>query len=278
MDRTTATPPDPTGLDHTGLDHTGLDHTGLVDRQFGERAAAYIASAVHAAGEDLHALAALAAETPDARVLDLGCGGGHVAYAVAPVVQQVVAYDLSPAMLDAVAAEAGRRGLANITVRQGCASQLPFADAGFDLVISRFSAHHWPDLSAGLTEAARVLRPGGRAVFVDVIAPPSAPLDSFLQTIEMLRDPSHGRNYSMAEWRRALEAAGLPCMSARTARLRMAFADWIARMQTPAPSADAIRALQTGASAEVRRHFGLEADGSFTLDTGFFQGLRAGSV
>src|SRR6185312_8172905 len=70
-------------------------HEAVVGGQFGSRAAAYLTSAVHAQGRDLEALAALAHGRSEARVLDLGCGGGHVSFAVAPHVGEVVAYDLS---------------------------------------------------------------------------------------------------------------------------------------------------------------------------------------
>ena len=100
-------------------------HEALVGGQFGARADAYLNSAVHAQGVDLQALAALAREQPDARVLDLGCGGGHVTFHVAPHVREVVAYDLSPEMLDVVDRAAKERGLGNVTTKQGLAESLP---------------------------------------------------------------------------------------------------------------------------------------------------------
>src|SRR6185437_12969138 len=134
------------------------------------------------------------------RALDLGCGGGHVSFAVAPHVCEVVAYDLSAEMLAVVATAAHERGLRNLATQQGVAERLPFADASFDYVFSRWSAHHWRDLEAGLREAARVLKPGGTAVFIDTATPAQALLDTFLQAIELLRDPSHVRDYSQVEW------------------------------------------------------------------------------
>src|SRR6202034_3488194 len=101
------------------MSNTGKSHETLVAAQFGPRAAAYVASVTHSQGEDLAQLAAMVAGQDQPRVLDLGCGGGHAAFAVAPVARGVVAYDLSQDMLDAVAAEARRRGLGNIATRQG---------------------------------------------------------------------------------------------------------------------------------------------------------------
>lgn len=243
----------------------------VVGAQFGERASAYLASAVHARGADLEALVALAGERPGARVLDLGCGGGHVTLNAAPLAAEVVAYDLSPEMLAVTAAAARERGLANVRTEQGVVEALPFADASFDIVLSRFSAHHWRDLGAALAEARRVLRPGGVAGFVDPVAPPSAAADTFLQTIEMLRDHSHVRDYSTAEWLGALARAGFDAREEAHFPLRLDFAAWVARMRTPAPLVAAIRALQASVAEEVAATLATEADGSFVLDVALFR-------
>jgi ubiquinone/menaquinone biosynthesis C-methylase UbiE len=71
-------------------------------------------------------------------VLDLGCGAGHASFTAAQQVAQVTAYDLSSQMLEVVA-EAAKRRAGNIDA-QGYAESLPFADASFDVVISRYSA------------------------------------------------------------------------------------------------------------------------------------------
>ncbi len=249
------------------------DTSGLNDRiarQFGPRAADYVASAVHAGGEDLHQLAAVAQAVRPNRALDMGCGGGHVAYALAPWAGRVVAFDLLDDMLAEVRAEAQRRSLANLETRQGSVEDLPFEGQGFDLAASRYSAHHWRDLGAGLAEARRVLRVGGTAVFMDVVAPESVLADTALQTVELLRDPSHVRDYSVREWQAALTGAGFRVDSVMPRRLRLDFATWVRRMRTPDTHAAAIRSLQTLVPGAVRRHFEIEDDGSFTIDTATF--------
>lgn len=238
----------------------------LVAQQFGPQANAYVTSAVHARGDDLEALATLLDGQTGARVLDLGCGGGHVSFTAAPKVREVVAYDLSTHMLAAVTAEAATRGLSNISTVEGVAESLPFGDASFDFVVSRYSAHHWHDLDAGLAQARRVASQG-RAIFMDVVAPEHPLLDSFLQTLEMLRDPSHVRDYSVTQWRLAAEAAGFRVEEVVRRRLRLDFASWVARIRTPEAHVAAIRSLQASAALEVRRHFEIEEDGTFTVDT-----------
>ncbi|MFT3761483.1 MAG: methyltransferase domain-containing protein [Pseudoxanthomonas sp.] len=241
-------------------------HEALVDRQFGERADAYLRSAVHAQGEEFAELREAVAKVADARVLDLGCGAGHVSFNVAPMVTEVVAYDLSAQMLDVVARSAAERGLGNVRTRQGVAESLPFADGEFDFVFSRYSAHHWRDVGRALREVRRVLKPSGAACFIDVAAPGLALLDTHLQAVEVLRDGSHVRDYSPAEWARLAGEAGLAATASRRQRLRLDFASWIERMRTPQVFVQAIRALQQGASGDVRGYFEIADDGSFSTD------------
>src|SRR5262249_19595016 len=188
---------------------TNPSHEQLLNRQFGVRAEAYVESAVHASGADLVRISEIASRERPIDVLDLGCGGGHVTYAVAPHSGRVVACDLSEEMLTAVSNEAARRGLRNVELRRGRAEALPFDAESFDLVISRFSAHHWLDWEQGLRESRRVLRPRATLVIVDVVAPAAAVLDTHLQAVELFRDPSHVRDYRVAEWVAALERAGV---------------------------------------------------------------------
>src|SRR5437660_6227038 len=249
-------------------------HEALVGRQFGTRASAYLSSAVHAQGADLESLAALVEEDSGAQVLDLGCGAGRSTFAAPPRAKSVVAYDLSSDMLAVVARAARDRGLDNITTRQGVAEHLPFPDASLDRVLSRYSAHHWRDFDAGLREAARVLRPGGIAGFVDAVSPGAPLLDTYLQGIELLRDLSHVRDYSRAEWEAALVRAGLTPTSVTPHRVRLEFAVWIERMKTPKLQAEAIRAIQAAMSEPVARHFDIGPDGSFTLDVVLFQATK----
>lgn len=241
-------------------------HDANVRRQFGPQAAGYVASRVHASGEDLDRIEERAAQAHPRHALDLGAGGGHVAYRLARHAEKVTACDLSEEMLAAIAAVARSQDLANIETRAAAAEALPFEDAFFDFLGCRFSAHHWRDFDAGLREARRVLTPGAPALFVDVIAPESAIADLHLQTVEVLRDPSHVRDYRASEWLAALGRAGFTVQRLTARRLRMDFASWTERMRTPETHVAAIRSLQRLASDDVAALFELEADGSFSFD------------
>lgn len=246
----------------------------FVAETYGVRARDYVTSVVHSAGADLDQLEAEVRGQSRARVLDLGCGGGHVSYRVAPHVAAVVACDVTVPMLDAVAATASERGLTNITVQQAVAEKLPFPDASFDIVLCRFTTHHWHNMEAGLREARRVLKPGNRAVFIDVIAPADPVLDTHLQAVELLRDVSHVRDYSMAEWVAALSRSGFAIEGVTVRKLWMDFPVWVARTRTPAAHVEAIRSLQIGCPANVREYFGISDNGSFDIEVATFE-LRA---
>ncbi len=241
-------------------------HT-FVAEHYTSRAQDYVNSVNHSTGDDLDQIEAMLRGASSSRVLDLGCGGGHVSYCAAPHVAHVVACDVTASMLEVVAQTAAERGLPNITVEQGAAEHLPFSNAAFDVVLCRFTTHHWRNMEAGLREARRVLAPGGRAVFIDVVAPADAILDTHLQAMEVLRDPSHVRNYTLAEWIAALSRSGLSVSGITTRKLRMQFPVWIARTRTSAEHANVIRSLQSDSTEVVRSHFAIGPDGSFDLDT-----------
>ncbi|KQX01948.1 SAM-dependent methyltransferase [Massilia sp. Root418] len=247
-----------------------------VAQQFGETASSYLSSSVHAQGADLAALHAIAQSMQGPRVLDLGCGAGHASFAVASAAQSVVAYDLSAQMLEVVAGASGERGLHNISTRQGDAGRLPFANASFDLVLTRFSAHHWPDVQGALHEVRRVLRAGGRFVAIDITAPQAALCDTTLQAVELLRDGSHVRDYRLCEWEAKLKNAGFAHHVSSQWKLTMRFDEWVARMRTPALRVQAIRSLFDTAPDEARAYFNLQDDYSFDIDAAMFEAVCTG--
>lgn len=230
-----------------------------IEQQFGNAAANYRTSAVHARGTDLQSLVTAAHLNETQRVLDVGCGAGHATLAVAPQVHEVVAYDLTAAMLQQVRLLADERQVSNVRVQRGDVHRLPFPANAFDRVVSRYSAHHWDAPQEAVVEIARVLREGGRFVLSDVVAPDEARSDSVLQTLEMLRDPSHVRDHSAQQWQAMFEQAGFRVSIALAFDVPLHFGNWLARINTPPIFAQALRELFAGLSAEQRKYFGLPA-------------------
>lgn len=227
-----------------------------VRRQFGAVAEAYAVSAVHSDGPDLRALVAAANLSGGERVLDMGCGAGHTALATASLGAQVTAVDITPEMLAVAAAMAERRGL-TITVRQADVSALPFEDGAFDLVTSRYSAHHYANPAQAIQEAARVLRPGGRLLLIDTVAPENPALDTFYNAAELLRDGSHVRNWRVSEWHRLFEGAGLRASTEFQMQLDLDGPSWVTRSQTPEPNVTALHTLFAAATPAARQAFAL---------------------
>jgi ubiquinone/menaquinone biosynthesis C-methylase UbiE len=205
-----------------------------VQAQFGAVAQSYVTSAGHAHGDDLRRLVELARLSGDERVLDVATGGGHTALAFAPHVREVVASDLTERMLAAAETFIRGQGVANVSFERADAEDLPFADAGFDVVTVRIAPHHFPRPQRFVAEVARVLRPGGRFLLDDNMAPEDPELDQFMNHFERWRDPSHVRACKLSEWSAWIEQAGMRVEHVEPlSRKRYDFADWTARMRMP---------------------------------------------
>ena len=145
---------------------------------------------------------------PGDTVLDVACGPGLVVCAFARVVAHATGIDITPAMLDRARQLQQEKGLTNVTWKQGDVLSLPFADASFSIVTSRFAFHHILDPFTVLGEMKRVCKPGGRVVVADS-APAADKADAF-NAVEKLRDPSHVRALPLAELRSLYTRQGLP--------------------------------------------------------------------
>ena len=253
-----------------------MDQQTLSSAQFGSRADAYLASPVHATGVDLDRLQALTTKLRPARVLDLGCGAGHASFAMARGgAGRVTAFDPSAQMLSVVAREAAVRGHPTLETEEGSAEALPFDDATFDIVATRYSAHHWAHVPRALKECARVLKPRGRMVVIDVVAPEEQVLDTALQVIEFLRDGSHVRNYRVSEWAGMLRAAGFETPSADSWKLPLEFPSWVARIGTSAARIAALDAVFADLSDEARRYLQVSPELSFAIEAAWMEGAAA---
>jgi ubiquinone/menaquinone biosynthesis C-methylase UbiE/DNA-binding transcriptional ArsR family regulator len=116
------------------------------------------------------ALLALVPAEPAGRLLDIGTGTGRVLELLAPRVQQALGVDASKQMLALARARLAGPGLGHCAVRLADMYRLPLPDAAFDTVVLQMVLHHAEDPAGVVTEAARVLAPGGRLLLIDLAA------------------------------------------------------------------------------------------------------------
>jgi len=208
-----------------------------------DRAQAYRESPTHASGDDLDLVVAWCEPGPDVTVLDVATGGGHVARRLRETGAQVVTVDAAPGMEPDVIAPA---------------DHLPFADASFDAVACRIAAHHFPDVLAAVREMARVAR--HRVVICD-----NTFTSESAEEADRLRDPSHVRNYGVAEWHSFFELAGLHVADERFLARDTDFEAWLARTETPESDRARVRELL---DSRIK-------DGRLELPTVVLKGVKA---
>jgi len=245
----------------------------LVQAQFGPVAAAYTNSAGHANYDALQILVNRVQPRSTDRVLDIATGAGHTAIAFAPYVSQVVAYDLTPQMLEETARNATAKGLNNLTVQEGLAEALPYENGAFEIVTCRVAGHHFADVKRAVAEMARVTRPGGQVIVVDTTVPEDEVLDQEINYIEKQRDPSHVQNYRPSEWQKMFAEVGLKVTFVErdqyTDQGRMNFANWTARMRTPAQTVRELAQLFRQASPALQETLEIEISGDADEDIRF---------
>jgi SAM-dependent methyltransferase len=186
-----------------------------------ERADAYRASPRHRERPDLDLVIAWCEPRPRATALDVATGGGHVATRLKELGCTVVTADSAPGMGPDVVCRA---------------EELSFADESFDVVVNRVAADHFHDVPRAVAEMARVSR--SLVVTQDLLC---AGGDD--EEAERLRDASHVRNYSEAEWRRFLEDGGLEMEQAELLDRLGPFDDWLALTNWVGETAARVREL-----------------------------------
>jgi SAM-dependent methyltransferase len=182
-------------------------HADAVRSRFSQTAAA-VGRCSDARAEELAARVRHLVElTGEERALDAGAGTGALAFALAPLVREVVAVEVVPELI-----EEGRKRLApasNVTFVEGDVTALPFPDGSFDVAGSRMVLHHVARPEVAMSELARVTGLGGTLLVVDQVAPID-PMEAIeLNRFERARDPSHARVLSDQDFRGLFEQNSL---------------------------------------------------------------------
>ena len=186
-----------------------------------DRADAYRTSAIHSQGPDLDLTVEWCEPGPGVTVLDVATGGGHVARRLRELGATVVTVDPAPGMKADTTAPA---------------EDLPFADGSFDAVACRVAAHHFADVLQAVKEMARVAK--HRVVICD-----NTFVSESSEEADRVRDPSHVRNYGVAEWHSFFELAGLQVAAEELMQRPLEIQPWLDRAQTPPQDQPRVREL-----------------------------------
>jgi len=189
---------------------TDATHQDLILDQFTRQATVFSTAPAITDEEALTMIVEAARPTSDDRLLDVACGPGLVVCAFASHVRKATGIDVTPAMLERARKLAADKGLTNVAWQHGDVYSLPYGDASFTIVTTRFSFHHFLDPAAVLREMVRVCAPEGRIVVVDDYASEDPAKAAAFNDLEKLRDPSHCRCLTLSELMGLFGRAGLP--------------------------------------------------------------------
>lgn len=189
------------------------------------------------------------------QLIDIACGPGVVTVALAPNAASVVAFDATDEMLAKVKARCAKAGVSNVKFKSGDAEHLPFAEAKFDGAVTRAALHHFVDPQRAIDEMFRVLRPGGIAIFADVISSEDDDESRLHNAIERLRDPSHVRMLPASALDASARQAGFRDLEAATWDMDRELEEWLAIVSDPIRS-DPVR-IVVRALAEAGRSAGI---------------------
>jgi ubiquinone/menaquinone biosynthesis C-methylase UbiE len=220
------------------------NHVDQIRDQFTRQAQAY-ADTAQAKDAAAHAkLAALVGLRASDRVLDVACGPGFLTRAFALRCAEAVGVDATDALLDIARRNALEHGVANVRFDSGDATELPYADGAFDVVICRAAFHHFPNPSRVLGEMRRVAKHGGKVMVADFVTSPNAQFARAHNAIERLCDPTHVRALPADQLRALFIDKELEIVEERPGRMHYGLTDWLAH-GGPAPEAE----------QEIRRRF-----------------------
>lgn len=227
-----------------------------VQHQFGKNAEKYVTSESHAKGADLSLLPEWLKPEKHWVMLDIATGGGHVAKAMSPYVSRIFSTDLTLPML-----EAARKHVSstchNVSYVVADAESLPFLHDTFDAVTCRIAAHHFPNPERFVKEVARVLKPSGKFLFIDNIAPEDEELDSFYNTMEKQRDISHVRCHFISQWKKWFEENSLIEKKSQIRKKTLDFPTWVRRTALNEQQVNQVEQHILTANEDIKSYFSI---------------------
>jgi ubiquinone/menaquinone biosynthesis C-methylase UbiE len=219
------------------------NHKNTVREEFTKQATAYATNSSLTDSEKVDRLVRATDASPEARVLEVATGPGHVAFGFADVCEEVIGIDLTEAPLAIAEETKQERGVNNITFQKGDAEILPFDENTFDIVVCRLAFHHFEKPSRVLQQMARVCRPNGTVAVADLVVSEHPDRDNYQNRFEKLRDPSHVRALSLSDLIELFTETGLEVYDVNTDVLVPEVEQWLSNAQTPESRATEARKM-----------------------------------
>jgi ubiquinone/menaquinone biosynthesis C-methylase UbiE len=197
-----------------------------MQEEFARQAANMATAPAFKEEQTLRRISATLGPAPIGRVLEVACGPGIVAEAIAPLVSELVCIDATPEMLALAELRLEKSGHSNVTFLKAFAEALPFEAEDFDVIVTRLSFHHFEDIRAVLSEFRRVLRPQGRLVTADVISSSDREESKLHNALEKLRDPTHVHMFSQQEFLETLRSSDFEPIVEECWEQQRNFSEW----------------------------------------------------
>ena len=192
---------------------------------------------------------------PGARVLEVGAGTGNFLELFQARAERLIAVDLTFGMLTQ-----GRSEHPHHLQVMADGAKLPFDSRSFDLVACAQVLHHVWEPVPLLKEMRRVVRPEGRVLIVDQLAPESYEKTAFMNQMEALRDPSHATSRAPSTMRVIVGAAGLEIVDEKIVGKDNRLSDWMWPSEYPAERIEAVRDFIGKFGAETGMEWRKEGD------------------
>lgn len=242
-------------------------HKEAIQKQFAKTAEAFSIYAVRDTPDVVAEKVEFVRPQPSDFALDVACGPGAFALALASRVKFSRGIDLTHEMILQARAFQNERNISNAAFDEGEAEQLPYPDGTFDLVTCQCSFHHIPKPEMALKEMIRVTKPQGRLSIIDTLGPESDSKFDLHNRIESLRDPSHTLSLRLTTYLEMFERNGLEFLRQSLKRRQRSFNQWMLRagLEPKHKRCAETRKLLEESMAGDRAGFSAEAQGEDIL-------------
>ena len=219
------------------------NHNNTVQSAFTIQADKYAANSIVANPSRLADLVASVKPSQDALVLDVATGPGFVAKAFASVCKMIVGVDITRAPLEIAMRNIRERNLSNLHFQLADVQFLPFADAQFDVVVSRLAIHHMNNPPRIFSEISRVCRLGGTIAIEDIMVSEHPSRGDYQNRFEKIRDPSHVKALPLSRLLRLFTRHNIEVEKVTTDFLIQDVEAWLANSHAPPRRAAKAKAL-----------------------------------